>query len=287
MLLSVAGISIIKYAEATTKAMTRTLFDSPSAVELQGALKWKDCLVGHFVDKKIPFLAVRSVAFRKWADYGLVEVLSNEKGFYFFEFGSADICRQIVEIGPWHFGGRLMVLQLWHSDIEYEREGQSKLPIWIQLYNVPLQFWTAEGLSYIASSVGKPLYEDEMTETAKRISYAKICVEVDVTASLPHSVDLFTASGKMVTIAIKYPWRPVKCGSCKVFGHFDWSQKVVQTPAGVTDPTKAAPKDQVWVVKTGGGDSFPNPLEASVPAVIVQSPLLRNSHVLINLMPYS
>ncbi|KAF7152148.1 hypothetical protein RHSIM_Rhsim01G0276400 [Rhododendron simsii] len=204
----------------------RVRVSPPSVVELQGVEKWKDCLVGHFVDKKIPFLTIKSIAFRRWANYGLVDVLSNEKGFYFFQFGSAEVCRQIVETGPWHFGSRLMVLQIWNADIDYEKEVLAKLPMWIQLYSVPLQVWTAAGLSYIASSVGKHLYADEMTETAKRISYAKICVEVDV-VSLPHSVDLLTASGKTVSIAIKYPWRPAKCVSCNVFGHSEMQATVV------------------------------------------------------------
>lgn len=60
----------------------------------------------------------------------------------------------------------------------------NKLPLWIRLYNVPLQYWTAECLSYLASAIGKPLYADEMTESSKRISYAKICVEVDVKSVL-------------------------------------------------------------------------------------------------------
>ncbi|KAI8537703.1 hypothetical protein RHMOL_Rhmol09G0045200 [Rhododendron molle] len=216
--------------------------------------------------QQIPFLAVRSVAFKKWADYGLVDVLSNDKGFYFFQFGSEGACRQIVELGPWHFGGRLMVLQIWHPGIEYEKEGLTKLPIWIQLYNVPLQYWTAEGLSYLASSVGKPLYADEMTETMKRISYARICVEVDVNASLPHSVDLFMSSGKMVSIAIKYPWKPVKCGVCKVFGHPDCSHREEQPFVcndAIPDKGMIAPKGKVWVVKPGGGEAIPNPMVVS------------------------
>lgn len=32
----------------------RVRVSPPSVVELQGVEKWKDCLVGHFVDKKIP-----------------------------------------------------------------------------------------------------------------------------------------------------------------------------------------------------------------------------------------
>ncbi|KAI8560558.1 hypothetical protein RHMOL_Rhmol04G0267000 [Rhododendron molle] len=158
----------------------RITVSPPSAVEVQGAEIWKDCLVGHFVDKKIPFLAVRSVAFKRWA------VLS-------------------------------MVLLMFFLMIKY---------------------WTAEGLSYLASSVGKPLYADEMTETAKRISYAKICVEVDINASLPHSVDLLMSTGRTVSIAVKYPWRPVKCGAC-------------------------------------GGESVPTPLEVSELVVTTVVPALR------------
>ncbi|KAI8560536.1 hypothetical protein RHMOL_Rhmol04G0264500 [Rhododendron molle] len=40
----------------------RIRVSSPKEVELQGAMKWKDCLVGHFVDKKLPFLTVKSIA---------------------------------------------------------------------------------------------------------------------------------------------------------------------------------------------------------------------------------
>lgn len=102
------------------------------------------------------------------------------------------------------------MLQQWSPDLEFEKEGLNRLPIWVQLYDVPLQLWTAPGLSYIASSVGRPLYADGMTETGKRISYAKICVEVTVDSPLPHSVEVTLASGRSVTVGIKYPWRPVK-----------------------------------------------------------------------------
>ncbi|KAI8528720.1 hypothetical protein RHMOL_Rhmol12G0169300 [Rhododendron molle] len=130
----------------------------------------------------------------------------------------------ISEVGAWHFGNRLMVLQEWHLDLEFEKESLSKLPLWIQLYNVPLQYWSEEGLSYIARGIGKPLYADEMTESARRISYAKICVEVGVHSELPHSIDLLTSAGRMVTIGVKYPWRPLWCVACNVFGPSDCNQ---------------------------------------------------------------
>lgn len=68
--------------------------------------------------KKLPYLFVRSIAFRIWGKYGLKDVLSNEKGFFFFQFGAEGAYRQISEVGAWHFGNRLMVLQEWHPDLD-------------------------------------------------------------------------------------------------------------------------------------------------------------------------
>ncbi|KAI8536073.1 hypothetical protein RHMOL_Rhmol10G0227600 [Rhododendron molle] len=106
----------------------RTRVSPPRAVELLCYEKWKDCIVGHFVDKKLPFPVVRSIAFKVGGRFGLKEVLSNDKGF-FFQFGVEDACRKIVESGSWHFGGRLMVLQEWDSDLDFEKESLVKIPI--------------------------------------------------------------------------------------------------------------------------------------------------------------
>lgn len=55
--------------------------------------------------------------------------------------------------------------------------------------------WTGPGLGHIASSVGRPLYADRLTESGRRLNYAKICVEVDCSSPLPESFDLKYANG--------------------------------------------------------------------------------------------
>lgn len=67
--------------------------------------------------------------------------------------------------------------------------------------------------------MGQPLYMDQMTESGRRLSYAKICVEVDSSSTLPNSFDLKYANGDMVEIRIQYPWKPLVCSDCLVFGH--------------------------------------------------------------------
>lgn len=68
----------------------------PKHVETQGSEKWKNCIVGHFVDKKFPFLSVQSIALRIGAKYGIKDVLSNEKGFFLFQFGLIDKSLRLV-----------------------------------------------------------------------------------------------------------------------------------------------------------------------------------------------
>ncbi|KAL9400933.1 hypothetical protein Peur_004782 [Populus x canadensis] len=60
-----------------------------------------------------------------------------------------------------------------------EQHNQVKVPVWVRLYNVPLEYWTIKGLSCVASAIGVPLHADHTTLLRKRLSYARVCVEID------------------------------------------------------------------------------------------------------------
>ena len=53
-----------------------------------------------------------------------------------------------------------------------------RVPVWVKLYNVPLEYWTVKGLSCVASAIGIPLHADLTTLLRKRLSYARVCVEI-------------------------------------------------------------------------------------------------------------
>lgn len=219
----------------------KVVVQPPEEVVSLGNEKWKDCVVGHFIDRNMAFKSVRFIAERIWAKFGLVDVLSNDEGFFFFQFDKVGAFREVIEAGPWHFGGKLMVLKQWQPHMSLVKEQVNRIPIWAQLYNVPLDLWTTTGLSYVASALGKPLYADRMTESCKRLNYAKICVEVDVNSELPNSFDVL-ADGDKFSIKVWYPSKPLKCGKCKVFGHRPCQTEAVHN-------LKPNPK-QTWMVKT-------------------------------------
>lgn len=94
-------------------ANNREIVSPPEEVASLGEARWKDCVVGYFVDKKLSFKAVNSITDKIWGKYGLIDVLSNEEGFYFFQFDKTGAYREVLEAGPWHFGGRLIMLKQW------------------------------------------------------------------------------------------------------------------------------------------------------------------------------
>ena len=132
--------------------------------------------------------------------------------------------KSVFEVGPWLFSGRPLILKNWHPELTLSKEDHSSIPLWIKIFNVPLQFWTDEGLSHISSAVGRPIHVDSLTSSKRRLNFARICVEVSANSQLIDSFDLemeINGNIEKVEISVEYQWRPKTCHSCKIFGHSD------------------------------------------------------------------
>jgi len=75
------------------------------------------------------------------------------------------------------------------------------------------------GLSYIASSVGIPMYADTITERMQRISFARICVELKVMEDYPKTIEVRMEDGSFAEIGVEYQEKPSSCAKCGIFGH--------------------------------------------------------------------
>ena len=140
------------------------------------------------------------------------------------------------------------------------------ISIWVKFFNIPLEYWTVTSLGYIASAVGIPLHLDTLTENHSRLSYARICIEVDVNCTFPNTALLALGNGTYSTIRIEYPWVPQKCDHCKIFGH-----NLVKCPSGkkMAVPKKTTCPDHIAVrlAKDYIGATDPSPVSIAVNAV--------------------
>ncbi|KAL0368391.1 UNVERIFIED_CONTAM: hypothetical protein Scaly_1058000 [Sesamum calycinum] len=64
----------------------------------------------------------------------------------------------------------------------------TKIPVWIKLQHLPMEFWTDEGLSVVASGIGKPLYLDAITKACTKLDFACVCMMLDISSKLPKHI---------------------------------------------------------------------------------------------------
>ncbi|KAL0455412.1 UNVERIFIED_CONTAM: hypothetical protein Slati_0880400 [Sesamum latifolium] len=148
-----------------------------------GARKWETTAVGYFLGRKPPFLQVQAYFRSIWPD--VRDVIATINGFFFITFRTRSAMDDAIDGGPWFFQGHPLVLQRWEPGMALRKHSHTQVPVWIKLRHLPVELWTDDGLSTVASGVGKPLYPDSITKTCTRLDFARVCVMLDYSSTLP------------------------------------------------------------------------------------------------------
>ncbi|KAL2251991.1 UNVERIFIED_CONTAM: hypothetical protein Sindi_2321400 [Sesamum indicum] len=162
---------------------------------------------------------------------------------------------EVIEGGPWLFQGQPIVLQKWEPGMAMRKQKHTQIPVWIKLRHLPMEYWTTEGLSIVASGVGKPLYPDAITRACTRLDFARVCVILDVTQKLINHVIIMTPNedgGETpCKIDVEYEWLAPKCMSCMMIGHMtkdcamNKPLKSTKPPVAVYVPKAIIPQTQL------------------------------------------
>ncbi|KAL2235574.1 UNVERIFIED_CONTAM: hypothetical protein Sindi_1289600 [Sesamum indicum] len=128
----------------------------------------------------------------------------------------ADI-KDIIEGGPWLFQGQPILLQKWEPGMVLRKLKHTQVPVWVKLRHLSVELWTEEGLSIVASGVGKPLYPDAITRACTRLDFARVCVMLDVNSKMPKHIIIMTPDeegGELpCKVDVEYEWLPPRCTS--------------------------------------------------------------------------
>lgn len=120
---------------------------------LRGLSLWVDCLIGHFHDFAPRRAQIQAIFSNLWGCRVRVDVLDYENGSFLFKFENKQTKHWVHDSGPWFILQKPLFLQPWELG-PVEPLSLQKSPVWIKFWNVPLQLFTAEGLSRLASAVG-------------------------------------------------------------------------------------------------------------------------------------
>lgn len=207
-------------------------------------------LVGYFLHSKLPYKLVEPIARRLWGNKGLSKVFLHDKGYYIFKFQSIADKDNVLASGPWHFASKLIILVPWKEGSEFTKDVCRKIPMWVKFSNVPLSYLNSDGISFLASGIGKPLFVDEVTSNLEPMHFARVCIEITADFSFPSSIDVTvfdedSAEEIVVSVDVEYQSKPPTCPGCKVFGH---------------SPVKCPNSSFKWVPKVGVSEGSVGPL---------------------------
>ncbi|KAL2230691.1 UNVERIFIED_CONTAM: hypothetical protein Sindi_1663500 [Sesamum indicum] len=181
-----------------------------------GSKCWKTTTVGYFLGKKPYYYHLKEYAHSMWQ--ALREVTATANGFFFFQFKTLIDMEDVIEGGPWLFQVQPIVLQKWEPGMAMRKLQHKHVPIWIKLRHLPMEYWTTDGLSTVASGVGKPLYPDAITRACTRLDFARICVVIDVAQKLTKHIIVMTSDENggetPCKVDVEYEWLPPKCTNC-------------------------------------------------------------------------
>ncbi|XP_038993949.1 uncharacterized protein LOC120117817 [Hibiscus syriacus] len=181
----------------------------PPEVFEDGIAEWKHSLVGQFLGPPPNFISMQRIVEAMWknaSNGSPVRISKAGNNLFLFSFSSNAARDWVLEHGPWHIYNKPLILRNWEPNLKKLSFDLTKIPVWVHLFNVPLELYSRAGLSYMLV----PLES--------------------------HSPWTLLLQKKQVLVEI--PWLPPSCRSCKMFGHTEKGCKVHKQTA--QQPT------QVW-----------------------------------------
>nr|GEV06483.1 putative reverse transcriptase domain-containing protein [Tanacetum cinerariifolium] len=196
-------------------------------------------LYGYFVGTSMDYRVVRGNLMKMWRVYDIEEITKTNAGIFYFKFKSEEGMKKLAKTEP------------------------SSIPIWVCVYNIPLELCNGIRIRKIMSGVGKSLLIDKMTrerclKKAGKIDFARVLIEVSAEDDLPNVLEieyppLGNRPSRNGKLEVKYQWRPLLCTHCKTFCHSTLSCKIMPK----SDDKLAANtiKDAINVNSSGVTDS--------------------------------
>jgi hypothetical protein len=153
-----------------------------------------------------------------WNPNGEVELHLGSKGFFTIVFVNLEDRDRVFEGGPYFHASTGLYMQPWMENFSPKKYTFKKVPVWMRFYSLPLDYWLPSTFEEIGNKMGKYIKTAEATLKGRYKSYARICIEMDVSGALPEAISLQFKDEEWIQ-NINYKQIPFRCRRCHEHGH--------------------------------------------------------------------
>lgn len=153
-----------------------------------------------------------------WKPKGSIYLHLGSKGFFTVVFTNIVDKDRIFEGGPYFYAAAGLYMRPWVMNFVLEKETFTLVLVWVRVYSLPLDYWKSESLVAIGNKLGCYVKASEATRRGKYTSFARICVEMDLSGALLEEIILEVFDQEWVQ-TVDYEHIPFKCRKCHEHGH--------------------------------------------------------------------
>lgn len=214
------GKRLEKKGEAFTLPSGEACIKIPNSVIEKHRKSWDSFVLGQFYSDPPSQGTLHNIVNGIWSKQYRDIAVSKMEGFAFlFRIPNAATRHRVVTQKLWQIEGQTMFVDKWEPGVVPAKPELTSAPIWLELRNVPFQFFNEDGLERIAGLVGHPKYLHPMTKNKTNLEVAKVFTIIDPRKPLPEAVNVQFDSGEICRVLVSSPWMPPVCDLCKEIGH--------------------------------------------------------------------
>ncbi|CAN6926026.1 unnamed protein product, partial [Brassica oleracea] len=192
----------------------------PNSVIEKNRKSWDSFIIGQFYSDPPSQGTIQKIVNGIWSKQFRDITVSKMEGFAFLlRIPNASTCAYVLKQCLWQIEGQTMFVAKWEPGVVPTKPELTSAPIWLELRDVPLQFFNEEALEHIASQVGDPKFLHPQTANKSNLEVAKVFTIIDPRVPLPEAVNARFESGEIRRIRVSSPWMPPVCSFCKEVGH--------------------------------------------------------------------
>lgn len=133
-----------------------------------------------------------------------------------------------------------MKFKEWCPGFTFTELNLNKDQIWVNIYELDMESWSADAISRIISYIGVLIILDSITEDKKITQYAKYCLR-SPESTLPKIITVQLRTAVKKDYKSTYDYLPPKCTKCQLVSHKEKFHHKDTTPKWVLkNPTSSA-----------------------------------------------
>ncbi|XP_024187939.1 uncharacterized protein LOC112192433 [Rosa chinensis] len=154
-----------------------------------------------------------------WGDIGHRRIIPMGKGYFSFSFTSDVAFSRVWEKGAIALKPGILRFMRWAPNFSPANQKNTNAQVWVNFWDLGLEFWEPLTLFEIANGIGVPVKIDQNTLDRKLGLFARVLVDIDLSSDPPHELAVHPNNGDIVVIEVGYERLPDLCSHCGNVGH--------------------------------------------------------------------